>query len=349
MKQWIRGSGSGCFIFLLAWILLQLLLHFPVGPPANIPRSEKAVVLYSNQTEDHLTQIYQRAIENAQLSLTLVIYGLADHTIIQSLKKKCEEGIAVHLVCDANATKNLSTQLPGAVIINRLGKGLMHQKILIVDNRQILLGSANLTYSSLNIHGNLVIGMENPILAKALTERAKSMDDEGGFTPLLHQVTTSGPQAVELWVLPDDQEASKRMIELFRAAQKSIRVAMFMWTRADFTQELITASKRGVKVEVVIDRNNGKGAGAKIVNVLEKGGIPVTLSTGQGLLHHKFACIDEKILVNGSANWTHKAFHENDDYFLIVNPLTAEQQIKMNRLFQVIKKQSEKPDLGLKK
>ena len=56
------------------------------------------------------------------------------------------------------------------------------------------------------------------------------MDEEGGFTPLLHQVTNSGPQAVELWVLPDDQgplEADR----LFRSAKKSIKVAMFIWTR----------------------------------------------------------------------------------------------------------------------
>jgi cardiolipin synthase len=119
---------------------------------------------------------------------------------------------------------------------------------------------------------------------------------------------------------------------------------MFTWTRTDFTQELIAAAKRGVKVEAVIDHKTSKGASAKIVQMLEKGGIPVTVSTGQGLLHHKFAYIDEAILVNGSANWTLDAFKKNDDYFVIVYPLTTDQQLKMNKLWQAIKNQSKKPE-----
>lgn len=336
-----KGIRSG-FIFLLAWILFQLVLHFPKSLPANLPGSE-ALSFYSNQTHDNLTELYQKAIGNAKESITLSIYGLKDQKIIQALKNKCEEGVSVHIVCDGKATENLSKSIPGARIISRLGKGIMHQKILIVDNHLLLLGSANLTFSSLNIHGNLVLGMENPSFAKALTHRIKSMDEEGGFTPLLHQKTRSGNQQIELWVLPDDQEASQRIIDLIRTAQKTIKVAMFMWTRQDFSQELINASKRGVNVEIVIDQNNGKGAGSKIVKLLENGGIPVTLSTGNGLLHHKFAYIDEQILINGSANWTHKAFDENDDYFIVISPLIPEQQSKMNRLFEVIRRESELP------
>jgi phosphatidylserine/phosphatidylglycerophosphate/cardiolipin synthase-like enzyme len=219
----------------------------------------------------------------------------------------------------------------------------MHQKILIVDQKQVFLGSANLTPSSLSMHGNLVMGIENEALADKLTKRAKSMDEEGHVTPLLHQETAAGEQKVELWMLPDDPKGVKRMIELFRAAQKSIQVAMFTWTRFDFTQELIAAAKRGVKVEAVIDHNSGKGSSAKIVEMLAKAGIPVKLSKGPGLLHHKFAYIDREILVNGSANWTSAAFKSNDDVFMVIWPLTDTQRIKMDDLYSVIQKQSEIP------
>lgn len=345
LPQLAKKSSASALIALLVWALYQLIEHAPhPQQPTKLPSSEIPLELYSNQTQDDLTQLYTQAINQAQKSITLVIYALTDKQVIQALRKKSEEGIPVYIVSDAQASRGLSRELPKAQIIRRLGDGLMHQKILILDDKQIILGSANLTPSSLKIHGNLVIGLENPALAEALTKRAKSMDEDGAVNaPLLHQETQAGTQNLELWVLPDDPAAVERMIQLFRSAQKTIKVAMFTWTRTDFTQELINAAKRGVQVEAVLDRYAGKGASAKIVRMLEQAKIPVRLSTGQGLLHHKFAYIDDRILVNGSANWTNSAFKVNDDYFVVVYPLTEEQRVKMNQLWQVIVRNSAKP------
>lgn len=341
LNQFVKKSSLISLILFLVFFLFELVDHAEFSHETKIPGVSSPIELYSNQTKDDLGQLYQQAISNAQSSLFLVIYALTDDSIINALQKKCEAGVPVHIVCDAKASRGISKRLPGAVIIKRLGDGLMHQKILIIDNHQIWLGSANLTPSSLNIHGNLVMGLDHPALANALVDRIKSMDDENGVTPLLHQETTAGNQNIELWMLPDDPDAVKKMIELFRAAKKSIQVAMFTWTRTDFTQELIAAKKRGVKVEVVLDRYAGKGTSAKIANMLKEGGIPVRLSTGQGLLHHKFAYIDKNIVVNGSANWTKAAFENNDDCFVVIHSLTDTQRDKMEQLYAVIKKQSE--------
>ena len=168
------------------------------------------------------------------------------------------------------------------------------------------------------------------------------MDEDGTTLPSFYRETMADSQKVEFWILPNDTDAVTRMIQLFRSAQKSIRVAMFTWTRIDFTQELIAAAARGVKVEAVLDRYAGKGANAKIVEMLAKAKIFVALSTGKGLLHHKFAIIDNT-LVCGSANWTGLAFKSNDDYLVIIDPLTTDQKTKLNQLWDVIKKQSACP------
>ncbi len=344
-----KKTSISSLIFLLAVAIYQLIQNVHIPQPTKVPSSNAPVELYSNQTQDDLTRLYLHAIGSAKESITLVIYALTDHEIIQALQRKSEEGIPVYIVCDAKASPGITKELPKATIVRRFGDGLMHQKILIIDNKQIWLGSANLTYSSLNIHGNLVVGIDNPALAEALTNRAKSMDEDGGVSSrLMHRETTAGPQNLELWVLPDDPNASKRMIELFRSAKKSIKVAMFTWTRFDFTQELIDAAKRGVQVQAVLDRYAGKGASAKVVSLFEKAGIPVRFSTSQGLLHHKFAYIDDSILINGSANWTSAAFKSNDDYFIVVYPLTPDQQIKMNQLWSAIYRQSAPPSEAIK-
>lgn len=344
--QLIKKSSLTGFILLLAWTLYQLAQHHHFTQPIKLPASNAPLELYSNQTQDDLTHLFQQAIDNAKESITLSIYAITDPQIIQALQKKSDAGMPIYMVVDAKASPGISHRLPRATIVKHFGQGLMHQKILIIDNKQIWLGSANLTSNSLNTHGNLVLGIDNPALAQALTTRIKSMDEQGGYSPLLHREIIAGPQNVELWVLPDDPNAVKRMIELFRSAQKSIKVAMFTWTRVDFTEELIAAAKRGIKVETVIDRYSGKGASAKIVRLLKEEGVPVRLSTGNKLLHHKFAYIDDSILVNGSANWTHAAFKNNDDYFIVLYPLTPEQQTKMDLLWNVILKESEQPGVS---
>lgn len=336
-----KKTSLAGLIVALFYTLFNLTNPLLNSKPAPLPGTDAPVQLYANQDRDDLTAIFSQAIREAKESITLVIYSLLDPTLIQALEEKSQAGVPVYIVCDAKASPGISRKLPLAQIVRRAGKGLMHQKILIIDQKQVWLGSANFTRDSLRTHGNLVFGIDNPSLAKALDAKAKSMDEDGGSIPLKHQITQAGSQNLELWILPDDPTAAKRMIELFRSAKKTIKVAMFTWTRNDFTQELIEAAKRGVKVEAVIDRYSGKGASAKIVNILSQAKIPVRLSQGQGLLHHKFVYIDNQVLVNGSANWTFSAFKDNDDCFIVLYPLTKEQQVKMDRVWNAIVQDSE--------
>lgn len=347
LPQLLKKIFLTILIALMAWIFYQLGDHYlEHSQTTKIPASNTPFEIYSNQTQDDLTHLYQHAIENARESITLVIYALTDPQIIQALQTKSESGVPVYIVYDAQASSDISHRIPRATIVKRAGKGLMHQKILIVDNKEIWLGSANLTTSSLNLHNNLVMSIENPSLAEALTKRAKSMDEVGENSLLLHRETSAGNQNLELWVLPDDPQSAQRIIDLFRSAEKTIKVAMFTWTRTDFAEELIAAAKRGVQVEVVIDRYSGKGASSKIVRLLEQNNVTIRLSSANKLMHHKFAYIDDIILVNGSTNWTYSAFDENDDYFIVMYPLTNEQQMKMNRIWSLILKDSESANLS---
>lgn len=306
---------------------------------------ETPVELYSNQANDKLDLLYLDAIGQAKESIFIVIYSLIDGRVIEALNERVEKGVPVYIVCDAKACPGINRKIPDATVIRRIGNGLVHQKILVIDKEKILLGSANFTYSSLNTHGNLVVALKNRQTAETLIRRIQEMGEEQlPLTPLVETIPHERGQEMELWLLPNEKAGVHKMISLLRAAKKSIKVAMFTWTRKDYTEELIAAKKRGVKVDVVIDRYSGKGASGKIVKMLEKNGIPPKFNTGKGLLHHKFAYIDDSILINGSANWTESAFKLNDDYFLVIPSLNADQKSKMNVLWETIQKQSALPD-----
>lgn len=337
LRKWFRRSSLGSLIFLLTWTLISLINHRASSP---LPPSDSPVKLYANQTKYPLRDLYREAIQSATTSITLAIYSLTDPVIFQALQKKCEEGVSLYIVCDAEASLNLSKTLPQAVIVYRKGKGLMHQKILIIDNEYIWLGSANLTFNSLNVHDNLVTKIEHSSLAGILTEQVMKMEEDGETIPLAHIKTMAQSQHLELWILPDDTHAVRRVIELIRSAKKTIKIAMFTWTRTDFSEELLAASIRGVQVEAIIDYYSARGAGASVVRLLQQSFIPVSSGPKHKLLHHKFAYIDDTILINGSANWTSGAFTKNDDLFVVIYPLTHFQQSFMNGLWKTLQRES---------
>ena len=308
----------------------------------KIPVDGKPVELYANQVDDNLTEIFRQAIDQAQKSILLIVYSFTDNKIINALKKQSQKGIDVKVICDAKASPYIDSKLGDKIaVVRRFGPGLMHQKILVIDKEKVWLGSANMTPDSLRMHGNLVTGIHNEKLAGCIHAKAETLKFEGRSTHFPQENFWTGGQQTELWFLPDNQKAVPHLTSLIESARKTIRIAMFTWTRQDLAKAVIQAANKGIDVQVVIDRSSGKGASANIFSLLKKNGVPVFLSSGAPLLHHKFLYIDGKTLVNGSANWTKAAFTQNDDCFLVIHNLTEEQKKQMEALWNVVWQESE--------
>jgi len=307
----------------------------------ELPKSDTPPSLYSNQCKHNLTGNLVAAIKSAKQSVLVLIYSMTDKNIMEALRLKREEGIPVTVICDAKASPYIERYLGKKIkVLKRYSKGLMHLKLLVVDGKQVWIGSANFTQDSLEMHGNLVMSMENPALAEFIKERAGCMDEAMNSKAFDHRGYLLGGQKLEFWFLPDDRHAASRVKDLIRSAKKTVKVAMFTWTRDDFVKEIVDARLRGVEVEIAVDSNSSKGAGAKVVGLLKQNGLPVKVNKGAGLLHHKFVYIDGKTLVSGSANWTKAAFNMNDDCFVVLHDLTKEQHKVMEQLWKTIKLES---------
>ncbi|MBI4526494.1 MAG: phospholipase D family protein [Deltaproteobacteria bacterium] len=129
-------------------------------------------------------------------------------------------------------------------------------------------------------------------------------------------------------------------------AQKEILVAVYAFTSDDLAWALIKARQRGVKVQVVLDREfDRENAGSK-GPLLEKNGLAVKRVSGAnagrqerapGLMHQKFAVIDRKALLTGSYNWTLSADNSNDENLLLfrdAGPLAEEYRKEFFRLWE---------------
>lgn len=309
---------------------------------APLPQSDQPPLIYSTPGRDDLAFTLSKAISEAKQSVLLIIYTLTDPKIIHALNEKSRSGIPVQVICDGKACAYVERKLdPHIQLLRRFGPCLMHQKILVVDKSQVWIGSANMTGESLRMHSNLVTAMVSPDLAAIVTEKADSFEEVGcNSKKISHRDYLMGNQKVEMWFLPDDRGAVNRIKSLIEGARKTIRVAMFTWTRRDFAEKLIEAYKRGIKVEVVLDYNSSQGSSANIMKFLIQRGIPVRLSQGEGLLHHKFMLVDDTTLVNGSANWTKAAFTQNDDCFIVIHDLNEEQRKQLDAIWSDIMKES---------
>lgn len=273
-----------------------------------------------------------KAIQQAQKSIHVIMFGLTESSIIHALSEKAKE-IPVTIYYDANNSIKVSKILPHAQAIGIKKSNFMHQKILIVDQKLVFLGSANFTKSSLVMHDNLILGFYSPKLAQFLIE--KSPFSSG------HLHLFQAGQDIDLYLLPDPRASGfNQVLKTLRRAKKSIKIAIFCFTHPGVIQELVQANKRGVDVKVVIDFGSSLGISYKAIQKLKEEKIPVLVNQGGNLLHHKFIYVDEKTLLTGSANLTKAAFYKNHDCFLIIHNLNGTQKKFINHLWDTIIKES---------
>ena len=311
------------FFFLFAASIFPFFIWvaFPSSP---LPTPAHPLRFYSNQMRQDLKILFRDAIRSSHQSIFLSVYGVADPDILSLIGKKSLSGCEVIIEYDPSASANLPRLLPKETSLRpSLSSGLMHKKIIITDAAHILIGSANLTETSLTQHDNFVIGLYSPLLGDFLRN---PKEEKSLLFPI-------GVQQGEFFLLPDRNHLGmNRLKDVIASAKKEIFVALFTLTHPALIQSLIDAQARGVNVVVAIDYYSGRGSSKKAVELLKNQGVTVLLSRGQQLLHHKWALIDQNQLVMGSANWTKAAFSKNADFLFFLSPLLPPQHAYLKKL-----------------
>lgn len=295
----------------------------------------KEIQIYSTDLNDSLEQVLVNDLRNAKENITLFTYSMSSKAIMRELKEKKREGVNVEVIVDCQASPLAKYLEPEVKVVKRICQGLMHYKVIVIDHRYVWLGSANMTGDSLKLHSNVMERIDSSQLANYIEDRFKAMGNEGHQRRFAPYKTSD----IEMWILPDSDGAN-RIKDLMRSAKKTIKVAMYTFTRKDFADTLIRAKERGVDVQVILDRGMASGASKGIVEKLKDNGISVKTRSGDGLMHHKFMIIDDEIWVHGSANWTRAAFTQNDDYFIVHTSLDPKQKDEVLKIWKALTEKS---------
>lgn len=138
----------------------------------------------------------------------------------------------------------------------------------------------------------------------------------------------------EFFFLPKDGEKAKdKIVSLIEKSDKSIDIAMYNFSYKKFLKELEKASKRGVKVNLYLDKEK-LDKNDKIHKFLDKSGIKYKVLPNKN--HIKLALFDEKTAIFGSINYTKESFEEN---FELLYLTTKDSDIKsLKELFNSLEK-----------
>ena len=111
---------------------------------------------------------------------------------------------------------------------------------------------------------------------------------------------------------------TKAITDAIGQAKQSILVQAYSFTSYPIAEALIDAQKRGVKVEMVIDKRRIHERKVKI-GLLAKGGVVVYLDGQHAKAHSKVMIIDGKTVITGSFNFSASAEESNLENLLILD------------------------------
>ena len=248
----------------------------------------------------------------------MAVYHLTSPDLMERLKKACERGVRVRLVIERS---QMNGNLPRCARV-RLDENrrAMHDKFAVVDGQIVWTGSANWTSSSLRYDANDAVQIESRALARAYEAEFEEMFTRKRFGPEKRDTNeerfTVAGIPLEAYFSPSDRPR-ERLLELIQSARESIVLALFTLTDDELYEALKEAKARGVAVDAVWDFTSLDGCLYAEVDELLSEGIG-TLDALPGLLHHKFAVIDEKVVITGSANWSKSGLDYNDENLLVI-------------------------------
>lgn len=111
--------------------------------------------------------------------------------------------------------------------------------------------------------------------------------------------------------------ATEAIVEEIEKAKSEILVQAYSFTSKEIAQALIGAHKRGVHIELVLDKSNRSdrySAGDFAAHM----GIRTYIDAEHQIAHNKIMIIDRTIVITGSFNFTRAAEEKNAENLLII-------------------------------
>jgi len=111
--------------------------------------------------------------------------------------------------------------------------------------------------------------------------------------------------------------ATDAIVRELNKAKSTILIQAYPFTSAPIAKALLNAHKRGVKVEVILDKSQ-KTQKYSSATFFFNAGIPVKIDAQHAIAHNKVMIIDGETVITGSFNFTKAAEESNAENLLVI-------------------------------
>jgi len=274
-----------------------------------------------------------QAIDNATTSIEFAIYGLGGaEDVLDALVDAVGRGVTVRGVADTSATGWFSypdtglliDSLPaGAVVVDNDDR-IMHNKFFVFDDRYVWTGSGNIADTGLywEYNANWSILIDHPTLAEAYIDEFEEMYAGDFHTDKTDNTqhtfpTLSDGSVIESYFAPTDDAVTNAILPAINAANSTLDIRVFYFTRTDLRDAVIAAHNRGVTVRVIMDASAAENQ-YSVHGDLRTAGVPVKVENWGGKEHMKALCADNEWVILGSQNWTGSGNTDSDENTLYI-------------------------------
>jgi len=110
---------------------------------------------------------------------------------------------------------------------------------------------------------------------------------------------------------------TEAVVKEINAAKASILVQAYSFTSAPIAKALVDAHKRGVQVQVILDKSQ-RGDKYTSADFVLHAGIPTLIDAKHAIAHNKIMIIDGQTVITGSFNFTKAAEEQNAENLLVI-------------------------------
>jgi phosphatidylserine/phosphatidylglycerophosphate/cardiolipin synthase-like enzyme len=135
------------------------------------------------------------------------------------------------------------------------------------------------------------------------------------------------PQGVRVYFSPRGG-ATGAAVSALGHSTNLVLVQAYSFTSAPIARALVDARRRGVKVQVILDKSQRTEKYSE-ADFLKNEGIPTMIDAQHAIAHNKIMIIDEYLILTGSFNFTKAAEENNAENLLVMNdPVLAKQYLE---------------------
>ena len=143
-------------------------------------------------------------------------------------------------------------------------------------------------------------------------------------------LATATAAEIKVYFSPDGG-CTEAVVENLNKATNHVLVQAYSFTSAPIAKALVDAKKRGVNVQVILDRSQ-RTEKYSSADFVAHAGIPTYIDAKHAIAHNKIMVIDGKTILTGSFNFTKAAEDSNAENLLVIQDVNIAKKYTANWL-----------------